>query len=416
MNISICDGDICYFCSTLLSCCSCEFSESPWSESTSEGSFGTSDGREEPAKFDADEPAFCTGCFLADPLENADFGVDAMIQCLGRGSQHPYAVSTPKHNDHAEKWESPGTMPPPESSSPVIHDADSSPFSMDPALLMSLREDHQSVDLCQFGRPLDNGQWRVKEPLVNDLVDSNASIFPNTTSMRLSLPLSADPSESIPSMLVGSAAQEPLDERQSIVIKRPVVADMHDTCAVETRTAIERTSGLQKFDESDRVSVPWGLMPASRKRSIGFGPTILDLTISTELEPSSSYGSENDEPHDATTISSHDSHSSKMPSRGVSFISIPSPAEATMDNRLKRRRSSVGSPPESKKAKLDRPVSQVNCPSNLSVQCKYKATRVASLRRAESLTSEASEISEISACSENSRVRPLVAMNSRGHC
>ncbi|KAF8547513.1 hypothetical protein OG21DRAFT_1501533 [Imleria badia] len=411
------NGDFCWLCSTPSSYCNCEFSDSAWSRSTSQESFCTFDGRK---YFDADEPASDTidgSYFLADHFESTDFGVDGMMQCLERGSQQPCAASTPKNNGYAEIWESPGAMPPPESSSPVGLDADSSPFPTDPVLPLSVsrREDRRSVDRHLFCYARDNERSHVKA-LFNDRADSNAPISPTTmtmsplphpptlkflarpvpsaqTNMDASLHVQGHPTETFEgtSSMLALSSQASFFQRPRGHNRRRTVPDaaLHDICAVNTRITIEQ-------DEIDRVSAPRSLMPASRKKALFSGPTILDLAISTELEP---HGDENVWPCDiATTTRSETSRDegvpSKMPYRRVSLISVSRPAQAAMNNRLKRRRSSVDSPPEAKKVKLERTLSHVSCTSNASVQSKYQATEAASLRRARSLMSDASSCFE----------------------
>ncbi|KAI9566644.1 hypothetical protein HD554DRAFT_2174302 [Boletus coccyginus] len=307
--------------------------------------------------------------YLGAPFKNPDLEVDGMIQCRGRGSQQTYTASTPKNTDYAEKWESPDTMPPPESSSPVCLDADSSPFLTD--LTRMLGREGPTVDRLLLCSPRDDGQSRVKAPAY-----PNAPTFPTTMSIGCLLPLPMDMSESCSPILSCSAAQGPLGGCLSAINKPQVVAVARDICVETVRTAIEQMDDLEKPDENDRVSAPGSLVPAFRKGALFSGPTILDLGISTELEPPSR-DAENDRPDDAVP--------SKMPPRRVSIISVSFPAWATLDNSLKRRRSSVDYPPEPKKVKLDRTVSHVSCASDLSVQSKYQATEPASIRRAQSL-------------------------------
>jgi hypothetical protein len=404
--MNFCDEDFCWLCSTSGSCCNCEFSDSPWSKPASQVSFYIFDGCEKPGNFDVDELAFRAidgSYFLGPSFENPDFDIDDMVQCPGRGSQQPCAVSTPKNNGYGEKWESPSTKPPPDSSSPVGLHTDSSPLATDPVLVTRmLRREDPALNRLLFCRPRDDSQSRVKAPF-NDLADSNTLIFPTTTSMSRSPPLPTDTSESSSSMPAFSAAQESLDERLYAISTRQVVAD--DICVVTTRTAIEQTNHLERPDEIDRVSALEKLIAASRKRATFSGPTILDLAISTELEPDSSHGAVNDGLSGATTTSREtkgvDAVLSKMPPRRVSTISVSCPDQVTPHNGLKRRRSSVDYPPESKKVKLDRTVSHVSCASDSSVQSKYQATEPASIRRARSLRSE------VSACSGGSTVRSL---------
>ena len=404
--MNICDEDFCWLCPKPGSCCNCEFSDSPWSKPASQVSFCTFDGCEKTRNFDVDELEFRTidgNYFLGPPFENPDLEIDDMIQRPGRGSQQPCAASTPKNNGYAEKWESPSTRPPPDSSSPVGLHSDSSPFTTGPVpMTRMLRRESPIVNQLVFCRPRDDGQLLVKAPF-NDRAGSNAFIFPTTTSMRRSPPLPTDTPESRSSMPTCSAVQVSLDERLYAISTRQVVAD--DICVVTTRTAIEQTNHLEKPDEIDRVPALGNLIAASRKRAIFSGPTILDLAISTELEPGLSHGAVNDRLNDATTTNREtkgdDAVPSNMPPRRVSTISVSCPAQATLHNGLKRRRSSVDYPPESKKVKLDRTVSHFSCASDSSVQSKYQATEPASIRRARSLRSE------VSACSGGSPVRSL---------
>lgn len=414
------NGGFCWLCSTPGSYCNCELSESDfaWSKSASQESFYTFNGRE---RVDADEPAFDTNdgnYFLADPFENTDLEVDNTIQCLERGSQQLYAVSTPKNND-VEKWESPGTMPPPESSSPVGLGSDSSPISTDPALPM-LREDLRCVDRRFFCCARDNNARSHIKALYNDWVNFNAPIFPTTmstscpplppptvkllarpvpsvrTNMDTSIHVQGHPastSGSSPSMPAVGAAQGPIAQR---ICANNKLRDMRDICAVKTRTTIEQ-------DEIHHASGARGLMPASRKRALFSGPTILDLVIPIEPDP---HSTGNDRPYDiGTTRDSETDRDEVVPSttpyQGVSPISVSGPAQDMVNNRLKRRRSSVDPPPEAKKVKLDRTLSRVSCTSNASVQSRYQASEPASLRRARSLMSEASS------CFEDSMVRWL---------
>ena len=392
--MNIYDENFCWHHSTPGSCCSYEVFDSPRS---CQASFCTFGGREKPANFDMDELAFCTihgNYILGPPFENPGVEIDGMIQCPGHGSQQPCAASTPKNNSYAEKWESPGTMPPPDSSSPVGLHTDS-PFATDPVLLtrMSRRQD-LADDRLLFCPPRDDGQSRVRAPF-NDRADWNAPIFPTTTSMRHSPLLPTVTSESSSSMPACSTGQGSLDGRLSAQI----VADLHDICVVTTRTAIKPTDHLEKPDELDRISASRSLVAASRTRAIFSAPTILDLAISTELEPGLSHGTANVRLNYTTTTSREDDAvPSKMPPRRMSFISVSCPA---LHNCLKRRRSSVDCLPESKKAKLDRTVSYVSCASDSSVQSKYQATEPASIRRARSLRSDAS------ACSAESTVRSV---------
>ena len=411
------------------SICSCEYPDSSWSNSTSGGSLCAFDNRGEPANFDVDELGLRTidrNYFLGLAYENPDLATDVMIQCPiqcpGRGSER-----TPKNNDGAEKWESPGLGLPPDSSSPLDLGDDSSPSSTDAAPPMSLHEDVTTGRLL-FCRPRDGGQSRVKA-LFNDRTDSNAFIFPATMSINHSPPHSPSsklqtrevPStwtnmgtsshdqghltntfESSSSTPACSAAQGSLDKRLRTISERQVMENVHDICAVTTRTALEQTSNLDKTDEINGVSARGGIRPLSRKRAIFSGPTILNLAISNESEPTSSRGTEDDRPRDATTASSerdgNDGVPSKMPFRR-SIISVSGLAQATLDNRLKRRCSSIDCPTEPKKLKLERTVSHVSCAGDSSVEPKYQATEPASIRRARSLRSD------VSACSNEPTVR-----------
>lgn len=428
--MNICDEDFCLLCYMPGSCCGCEFSDFTWSRSTSQESLCAFDGREKPANFDANELASCTIdgiCFLGGAFEHPDLEIDDMIQCPERRPHQPCAASTPKNNDDVEKWESPGAMHPPDSSSPVGLGTDSSPFSTDLALPMSRHEDVIDGRLW-FCRPRDGGRLRVKAPF-DDRVPATTSMnrFPSRsptpklqtrevssaqTDMGASLRVQghlADTSESSSFAPGCSVAQGSLGERMRTTRERQAVADgillnVYDICTT-TRTAIEQTRNPEKPDTIDPASACGSLIPACRKGAIFPGPAILDLAISTELESGSSHSTDNDRSRDATTMNSetngNDGVPSKMPPRRVSIVSVPCLAQATLDSRLKRCRSSVDFdfPPESKKAKLDRVVSYVSCASESSVEFKYQATAPASLRRAQSLRSE------LSACSEESTVR-----------
>lgn len=361
------------------SCCDCEFFDFTWSRSTSQESFCVFDGREEPANFDMDLLAFRTNdgnCFPGGAFENPGLEIDDMIQCPRCGPQQPCAASTPRNNDHAEKWESPGVTPPPYSSSPVCLTADFSPFLTDPALPMSRREDAIEGRLL-FCRPRDSDELRIKAPF-NDRVPTTPLMnrFPSrqpTSKLQIHQVSFAQTD-----MGVGfSVAQGSLDEHLRAISERRVVADdipanVQDICTMRTRTAIDQTNDVGNPDEIHPVSARGSPVPTSRKGVTSSGPTDLDLALSIELESTLSHGTGNDRLHDATT---------------------------TSGSRLKRRRSSVDCPRESKKVKLDRVVSHVSCASESSVEFKYQATEPASIRRAQSLRSE------ISACSEESTVR-----------
>lgn len=417
--MNICDEDFCWLCSMPGSCCNCEFSDFTWSTPSSQESSAFQ------ANFDVDELASRTidgDCFRGGSLENPDL-LDINDTVRG-GSQQPCAASTPKNNSYAEKWKSPGATPPPDSSSPVGLGTDSSPFSMDLALPMSRREDVIGGRLL-FCSPRDSSQLGVKA-LSNDLVPTTStnrfpshSPTPNfqiqqvsfaETDMGASLQVqdhltntsecsSLTPGCSIAQGIVDGRA---ISEQQ--VVADDITVNVQDICAVTTRTAIEQTNLLEKPDQIDPGSTRGCLVPASRKRAIFSGPTILDLAISTDLN-SASHSTENGRPHDATTTGNetngNDGAPSKMPPRRVSIVSVSCLAQATLDGRFKRRRSSVDGPPESKKVKLDRVVSHVSCASDSSVEFKYQASEPASIRRARSLRSE------VSACSEGSTVRSL---------
>jgi len=396
MNISVCDGDYCWLCFTPDSCRNCESSSFSWSKPASQtGSFCTSDGREKTTNFDMDEPG---DYFIGGPFKNPDLEVDDMIQCRGRGSQQLYAASTPKNIDYAEKWESPDTMPPPESSSPVCLDTDSSPSLTD--LTRMLGREGPAVDRLLLCCPRDDGQSRVKASF-NDRAYSNAPIFPTTMSIGCLPPLPTDMSESCSSILSCNAAQGPLDECLCAINRPQVVAVGRDICVVTARTAVQQVSDLGKPGENDRVSAPGSLIPAFCKGALPSGPTIFDLGVSTELEPPSLRGAENDRLNDAV--------SPKMPPRRVSTISVSFPAQATLGDHLKRRRSSVDYLPEPKKVKLDRTVSHVSSANDSSVQSKYQATEPASIRRAQSLKSA------LSTCSDKSTVRSFLCIQEDIH-
>ncbi|KAF8129873.1 hypothetical protein EV363DRAFT_1450895 [Boletus edulis] len=369
MNIH--DQELCWLCFKPTSCCNCEFSDSPWSRSTSQGSFYTF--YEEPANFRVDE----VGAF-----KNPELEIDDMIPLTWsrRGSHQPCAASTPKNNNDPPTWASPGTIPPPESSSPVGLDADSSPFSTDPALPMVHHEDLRNVDRVLCCHTHHSGQSRVKA-LFDHEADSNTLVFSTTTLMSRSPPLSADFSMPAP------------DELLLAICQHQVPADMDDVYVSTTRPAIKGTNDIEERDEIDRVSLG-NLRPAFRELEDALHSAILGLERSIEKESALSRGTDSGS-LDATTISKEtrrDSIPSKMPSpRG-----LINSAQNLMDNCLKRRRSSVDCLSESKKAKFDRTVSHVSasCASDSSPQLKYGATEPASMRRAQSLISEASAFSE----------------------
>ncbi|KAG8215655.1 hypothetical protein J3R82DRAFT_7529 [Butyriboletus roseoflavus] len=279
----------------------------------------------------------------------------------------------------------------------MVSEPTSSPFSTDPALSMSRREDVIEGRLL-FCRLRDSGQFGVKAREVSFA----------QTDMGAGLQVQghlADTSEKSPSASNCIAAQGYLDERLRAISEQQVVADdvsvdVQGICAVMTRTAIERPNNLGRTGKVDPVSVQRSLVHAAQKRAVLSGPTILDLAISTELESASSHSTENDRSHDTKTTSretnGNDGVPFNTPPRRVSILSVSFPAQATLDGRLKRRHSSVGCPPKSKKKKLDRVVSHVSCASDPSVELKYQATEPASIRRARSLRSE------VSACSGES--------------
>lgn len=393
------------------------YPDSPWPNFAYQGSSWTFDA----ASVGVDEGVFHGNDFLGFAYERPDLETEAMIQWPvqypGRGSQR-----TPKDNDDAEKWESPGAMPPPDSSSPLGLMADASPYasSTRSGLPMSRCADVTTGQLLSC-RLRDGGeQSGVQAQLFDGQAEPNAFIFPTTTSFERSLSLSPAPkhqtrqvpptrinmaidahdrghtSKGSPSKAACSAARGPLDEHPRATSGQHVVASVpvHSICASTTRISSGQT---RHPDEIKRVFTRMGPVPLSRKRALLPGPTVLDLAISNESEPSSSRGTEGDGPRDASSeINGKDGVPSKMPSRHVSIVS---PAQAPPDGCLKRRRSLADCPPESKKLKLDRTVSHVSCASNTSVEPEYQATELASIRRARSLRSEAS------ACSNEQAVR-----------
>ncbi|KAH0835447.1 hypothetical protein J3R83DRAFT_9080 [Lanmaoa asiatica] len=331
--------------------------------------------------------------------------------CTGRGSQQPRAASTPKNNDHAEKWESLGTMPPPDSSSPVGLGTDSSPFS----LPMTPREG--IVDLLLLCRPHGSGQLDVKATF-NDRIPTTTPVYlssshsstpkfqtleviPARTNMGASLQVEGHPANTSErsSSVPGSGAARFLDEPPCTISDWQVVAD--DISVSNKRT---------KSTRSTPCLLGSVLVPTSCTRASSSVPTILDLAMSTELESASSHNTENSRLHDATITRSgtneNDGVLSKMPSRRMSLVSVSCPTQATLDNCLKRRRSPVDCFPEAKKLKSDRIVSHVSCASNSSIESKYQATEPASIRRARSLRSEVSGCSEESTNSQYSLFYP----------
>lgn len=397
---------------------SCGYPDSTWSRSSS-STFNSHAGS---AGFDMDDWAFRTNdrndsfgfAFQLSSLE-ADVAIQSPRQCLG-GSQHP---CTPNKNGWTEEWESPGATPPPASSSPDLD------FSQAPAHAMVLATPHR-MDMTS-DRPLSvhqhgSGQSRAKAVL-NNQVDSSASIFSTTTSMHPhppthnlqvqeaspsqttvfpSLHLQSNPFRSGSSMPTCRITQGLPDERLSTTSEQ-TVTHRHGICAPRTQTPIEATSNPTKTNETNNVSAWGGPGRLSRKRALVSGPTMLGLSLFNALEPGSSRGTDKNQPCDATTgreTQANSDVSSKLPYRRVPIVPISRPAQTKPDSRLKRQCSSVDCPPESKRLKLERTLSYISSVAESDVGPKYQATEPASLRRAASLRSEVSE------CSNKSTVRP----------
>lgn len=413
------------------SCCGSEHSDSSRSTSTSEWSCtGTVYFHGDPANIDAGAPALGKidrDYFLGFDSENSDVETDGMmrfsVQC---GSQQPYAESTPKNNDDAEQRESAGMMVPPDSSSPVglAGDSESSPSSTCLAPLMPLREDVTTGRLLSC--PLRDGGQSREKALFNDRANSNAFIFPATTSVyRSHSPLATSelqiqkvlnranmdtslhgqdrPTDSSQShsRSVCTADRGSLNEHPCAINERQVGASMTDVCAMSTRIAIEQTRILDKTEEVNGGSTLRTHIPISRKRALLSGPAMLELAMPTESEPPPLCGIENHwrRSHDATIVSKRNGNGA-LPSKMPACRVLAGPAQAELHRRLKRHCSSVEDPPEAKKLKIDRTASRVSCTGELSAQPKYQTKELASIRRAQSLRSEVSE------CSSESTVRP----------
>lgn len=395
MDILVYDGSFCLICSTPSFCCNCEFSDSSWSNSASQELSCTF--REESTNFDMGGPAFCAttdgGLFPDGPFENPDFEVDNN-PCPGsaHGSQHPCPGSTPKNNGDVEKWESPSATTPPESSSPVGFDADSSPLATDLSVAIQRppRVD-PAMDQRLLCPPPTHGGPRHATPPYKHPADSNTPIFPTTMSMRYSPPFPIYTLETVSSWDAAPGYQC-FDDRPTAIHYQQSVASAHDVC---TRAAIEPTDNLEESDRIDGVYALRHPTPAPCEGSLFPGSTITSLGVSNELEAAL---------EDVTDDGGGDATTSEAGRDDGVPLEILSPTasvfarcrdQATTDNRLKRRRSSesVDDFQEFKKAKLNRTVSHVSCSSNPSVQPRYQATRPASLRRAESLTSEISSYS-----------------------
>ncbi|KAG9312418.1 hypothetical protein JVU11DRAFT_6799 [Chiua virens] len=291
---------------------------------------------------------------------------------------------------NAARWESPGTMPPPDSSSPLaLPGANSSPLRTAPAPPLSLLSYHEITAPPALCPPCRNsvGPSSVHaQRLITDIAESNTLVFPTFMSTTRSLSCSLSPefhtqinnkpsyqtimgaglSIHSPASVAGSSSSTPVDLSASADFAKC------DICAVPTLCTDENAHVLGKPDGIDRV------------------PTC----------------------HVANTTSIHEGNSSKPPFT----ISDSCADQGTHDGRLKRRRSSTSTSPKPKKVKLERTVSRIFCAGDAS-EPTYQATEPASLRRAQSLRSEISACSDVESMSDSLFYpSPLSEPTTSKHC